>query len=239
VGLFGKPSNINNVKTLAYVPQIILKGGDWFASIGQDKSKGTAILCLSGDLKYTGLMEVPLGVTMRHVIENMAGGSRSGKRIKALQTGGPLGGVLSGDGMDIALDFEVMAKAGAILGSGGIIAADENTCVVDLTRNLVAFCQYESCGKCFPCRTGMSHLLEVLERICRFEGTAQDLELMQTVGQSMQAGSLCGHGQLGFNPVSSALKFFGPEFDKHLRDKVCPTGRCNEPWHPPVQTRRY
>jgi NADH:ubiquinone oxidoreductase subunit F (NADH-binding) len=239
VGLFGKPSNINNVKTLSYVPQIILKGGDWFASIGQDKSKGTAILCLSGDLKYTGLMEVPLGVTMRHVIENMAGGSKSGKRIKVLQTGGPLGGVLSGESLDIALDFEVMAKAGAILGSGGIIAADESTCVVDLTRNLVAFCQYESCGKCFPCRTGMGHLLEVLERICRFEGTSQDLELMRSVGLSMQAGSLCGHGQLGFNPVSSALKYFGTEFDQHLRDKVCPTGRCKEPWHPPVTTRRY
>ena len=238
VGLFGKPSNINNVKTLAYVPQIVLKGGDWFAGIGQDRSKGTAILCLSGDLVYTGLVEVPLGLTLSQVIYDIAGGVPEGKKLKLLQTGGPLGGVLSGENLDIPLDFEAMAQVGAILGSGGIIAADEDTCVVDLTRNLIAFCQFESCGKCFPCRTGMTHLLEVLERISRLEGTPSDLDLMQTVGQNMQAGSLCGHGQLGFNPVSSALRYFGPEFDQHLKDRTCATGRCRGPWHSPERTRR-
>ena len=238
VGLFGKPSNINNVKTLAYVPQIIDRGGDWFASIGQDRSKGTAILCLSGNLKYTGMVEVPLGITLRQVIHELAGGVPGGKELKLLQTGGPLGGLLSADQLDIPLDFEAMAQAGAILGSGGIIAADEDTCAVDLTRALIAFCQFESCGKCFPCRLGMTHLLEMLERICRFESAPGDLELMRQTGQNMQAGSLCGHGQLGFNPVSSAVRYFGDEFHAHMVEKRCPTGRCLGDRYSPQSTRR-
>ena len=238
VGLFGKPSNINNVKTLAYVPQIIDRGGDWFASIGQDRSKGTAILCLSGNLKYTGMVEVPLGITLRQVIHELAGGVPGGKELKLLQTGGPLGGLLSADQLDIPLDFEAMAQAGAILGSGGIIAADEDTCAVDLTRALIAFCQFESCGKCFPCRLGMTHLLEMLERICRFESEPGDLELMRQTGQNMQAGSLCGHGQLGFNPVSSAVRYFGDEFHAHMVEKRCPTGRCLGDRYSPQSTRR-
>ena len=160
VGLFGKPSNINNVKTLAYVPEIIARGGKWFAGIGQDRSKGTAILCLSGNLNHTGMVEVPLGMTLQEVIYELAGGVPGGKKLKLLQTGGPLGGVLSADQLEIPLDFEAMAQAGAILGSGGIIAADEDTCAVDMTRVLIAFCQFESCGKCFPCRLGMTHILE-------------------------------------------------------------------------------
>ena len=238
IGLFGKPSNINNVKTLAYVPQIVLNGGQWFAGIGQDRSTGTAILCLSGDLSYTGMAEVPMGMTLRQVVEQMGGGVPDGKDLKLLQTGGPLGGVLSADDLDIALDFDAMSKAGAILGSGGLIAASEDACVVDLTRALIAFCQYESCGKCFPCRTGMTHLLEVLERICRMDSTPEDMALMGRVGRSMQAGSLCGHGQLGFNPVSSAVRYFREEFDQHLNDKVCPTGTCPGLWHSPTRVRR-
>ena len=238
VGLFGRPSNINNVKTLAYVPQIILRGGDWFADIGHERSKGTAVLCLSGALEYTGMVEVPLGMTLKQVIFDVAGGVPEGRSLKLLQTGGPLGGVLNADALDIPLDFDAMTKAGAILGSGGIIAADEDTCVVDLTRVLIAFCQYESCGKCFPCRMGMSHLLEVLERICRLEGSPSDLDLMSNVGQNMQLGSLCGHGQLGFNPVSSALRYFEDEFRQHLEERTCPTGRCQDPWHPPEASRR-
>ena len=247
VGVFGKPSNINNVKTLAYVPEIIARGGAWFAGIGtppdRDRgingSSGTAILCLSGDITYTGLVEVPLGVTLRQVLFDMAGGSPGGKRMKLLQTGGPLGGVLSTSdaNLDLALDFDVFRMAGAILGSGGIIVADEDTCVVDLTRNLIAFCQYESCGKCFPCRMGMSHLLEVLERISRLEGTAEDLALMRNIGENMQAGSLCGHGQLGFNPVSSALRYFGDEFEAHIREKRH-TGNCPDRVFSPRLTRR-
>jgi len=238
VGLFGKPSNINNVKTLSYIPQIILNGSDWFANIGSDGSKGTAILCLSGDLVYTGMIEVALGTSLEEVIYDMAGGVPGGEEVKLLQTGGPLGGVLSGKALDITLDFESMAKAGAILGSGGIIAGSNSVCVVNLTRNIIAFCQYESCGKCFPCRTGMSHLLEILERICKFKGKADDLDLLSKVGNNMQAGSLCGHGQLGFNPVASAFRYFPEEFDQHIRDKTCVTGDCYETWYTPARTRR-
>jgi NADH-quinone oxidoreductase subunit F len=238
VGVFGKPSNINNVKTLAYVPEIVSRGGEWFASIGHDRSTGTAILCLSGSLQHTGMIEVPMGINLKEVLYEMAGGVPGGKKLKLVQTGGPLGGVLGVDDIDLVLDFEIFRNAGAILGSGGIIAADEDTCIVDLTRGLIAFCQYESCGKCFPCRMGMSHLLEVLERICRLEGGSEDLELMRSIGENMQAGSLCGHGQLGFNPVASALRYFGPEFDTHIKERRCPTGRCLGPRFSPRQTRR-
>ncbi len=238
VGLFGKPTNINNVKTLAYVPEIISRGGEWFAGIGHEQSTGTAILCLTGDLNYTGMVEVPMGVNLKDVLYEVAGGIPGGKKLKLVQTGGPLGGVLGADNVDLLLDFEVFRNAGAILGSGGIIAADEDTCIVDLTRALIAFCQYESCGKCFPCRMGMSHLLEVLERICRLEGGDEDLALMRDIGENMQAGSLCGHGQLGFNPVSSALRYFGDEFDAHIIDRTCPTGRCLTSRFSPAQTRR-
>ena len=238
VGLFGKPTNINNVKTLAYVPEIVAKGGEWFASIGHDRSTGTAILCLTGALNYTGMVEVPMGLSLSDVLYEVAGGVPGGKQLKLVQTGGPLGGVLGVDNVDLALDFEVFRDAGAILGSGGIIAADEDTCIVDLTRALIAFCQYESCGKCFPCRMGMSHLLEILERICRLEGEPNDLDLMRNIGLNMQASSLCGHGQLGFNPVSSAIKFFGPEFEAHIIGRRCPTGSCAEVKYSPQMTRR-
>ncbi len=247
VGVFGQPSNINNVKTLAYVPEIIARGGQWFAGIGTpadrergiNGSSGTAILCLSGDITYTGLLEVPLGMTLRQVLFDMAGGVPNGKQMKLLQTGGPLGGVLSASdaNLDLVLDFDVFRAAGAILGSGGIIVCDEDTCAVDLTRNLIAFCQYESCGKCFPCRMGMSHLLEILERISRLEGAHEDLALMRSIGENMQAGSLCGHGQLGFNPVSSALRYFGHEFEAHIREKRH-TGNCPELLISPRLTRR-
>ena len=237
-GLFGRPTNINNVKTLAYVPEIMSRGGEWFASIGHERSTGTAILCLSGALNYTGMMEVPLGINLKDVLYEAAGGIRGGKKLKFLQTGGPLGGVLGADNIDIVLDFEVLRNAGAILGSGGIIAADEDACVVDLTRALVAFCQYESCGKCFPCRMGMSHLLEVLERICDLQGEPEDLDLMRRTGENMQAGSLCGHGQLGFNPVSSALRYFPGEFEAHILEHTCPTDVCNGPRFSPDRSRR-
>ncbi len=237
-GLFGKPTNINNVKTLSYVPEIISRGGEWFSSIGHERSTGTAILCLSGALNFTGMMEVPLGINLKDVLYEAAGGIRGGKKLKFLQTGGPLGGVLGADNVDILLDFEALRNAGAILGSGGIIAADEDACVVDLTRALVAFCQYESCGKCFPCRMGMSHILEVLERICDLKGEPEDLDLMRSAGENMQAGSLCGHGQLGFNPVSSALRYFPDEFNAHIIRHECPTGVCLGPRFSPPRSRR-
>jgi NADH:ubiquinone oxidoreductase subunit F (NADH-binding)/(2Fe-2S) ferredoxin len=238
-GLWGRPSNINNVKTLAYAPEIIARGSQWFSSIGVNRSKGTVIICLSGKIRYPGLYEVPMGMTLGQVIEDIGGGVPGGKRLKLLQTGGPLGGVLGPNSMDIRLDFEEMAEAGAILGAGGIIVADEDTCAVDLTRVLVAFCQYESCGKCFPCRLGMTHLLEFLERITRFEGRPDDLELMHSVGRTMKAGSLCGHGQLGFNPIQSALKHFDADFRAHLEERRCPTGGCLQPMIAPRNTRPF
>ena len=238
-GVWGKPSNINNVKTLAYVPEIISRGSEWFSSIGVNRSTGTAIICLSGNITYPGMYEVPMGITLGQVIEDIGGGVPGGKRLKLLQTGGPLGGVLSAESLSINLDFEEMAKAGAILGSGGIIVADEDTCAVDLTRVLVAFCQYESCGKCFPCRLGMTHLLEFVERIARFEGRPSDMELMESVGQTMQAGSLCGHGQLGFNPIKSALVHFEADFRAHLEEGRCPTGSCLRPMLSPRNTRPF
>ena len=239
VGLWQKPSNINNVKTLAYVPEIVAKGGEWFAGIGTEKSTGTAIICLSGDIARPGMIEVPFGMTLRQVVEEMGGGVPNGKRLKLLQTGGPLGGVLSAEQVDIILDFEQMAQAGAILGSGGVIVADENTCAVNLTRNLIAFCQYESCGKCFPCRLGMTHILEILERVTHLQSRPEDMELMHTVGRNMQSGSLCGHGQLGFNPVNSAVNYFGEEFRAHMEEKQCPTGQCQGPFISPAKTRRW
>ena len=238
VGVFGQPTNINNVKTMAYVPEIIARGGEWFAGIGHDKSTGTAILCLSGNLNYTGMVELPMGINLNEVLYEVAGGVPGGKQLSFIQTGGPLGGVLSSGATDLVLDFDIFRTAGAILGSGGIIAADEDTCVVDLTRVLIAFCQYESCGKCFPCRMGMSHMLEVLERICRLEGTPEDLGLMRNIGENMQAGSLCGHGQLGFNPVASALRYFPEQFESHIVDQQCPTGRCRQPQFAPRLSRR-
>ena len=238
VGVWGKPSNINNIKTLAYVPEIIARGGEWFAGIGTERSKGTAILCLSGSILRPGMVEVPMGMTLREALEGLGGGVPDGKSMKLLQTGGPLGGVLSAEKVDIPLDFDAMAQAGAILGSGGIIVADESACAVDLTRLLVAFCQFESCGKCFPCRLGTTHLLEILERICRFETLSNDMELMWSVGRSMAVGSLCGHGQLGFNPVQSAMDYFAGEFTAHVEERRCPAGVCNGEYLTPRHSRR-
>jgi NADH:ubiquinone oxidoreductase subunit F (NADH-binding)/(2Fe-2S) ferredoxin len=236
-GLWQLPSNVNNVKTISYVPEIVMRGGDWYASIGHEKSKGTAVLCFSGAIKYPGMYELPFGMTVRQALHEVAGGPPEGKTIKLLQTGGPLGGVLGASNLDIVMDFEAMAAAGAILGSGGIIVGDASACAVDLTRNLVAFCQFESCGKCFPCRLGMTHILEVVERIARGEGRPGDLELVRTTGQAMASGSLCGHGQLGFNPVQSALRYFPEDFQVHMEERRCPTGACNRPFARPTRTR--
>ena len=238
-GVWGKPSNINNVKTLSYAPAIISRGSEWFSSIGVNRSTGTAIICLNGQVRFPGLYEVPMGLTLGQVIDDIGGGVRGGKRLKMLQTGGPLGGVLSAESMSIHLDFDEMREAGAILGSGGIIVADEDTCAVDLTRVLVAFCQYESCGKCFPCRLGMEHLLEIVERIARCESRPGDMELMRNVGMTMETGSLCGHGQLGFGPIRSAFEHFEDDFRAHIDEGRCPTGSCEGPMLSPKSTRPY
>ena len=239
VGVWGHPSNINNIKTLAYVPEIVRRGAAWFAGIGTEGSKGTAIACLTGHVRYRGMVEVPFGVTIREVVEELGGGDPEGKSVKLLQTGGPLGGLLAAEDMDMVLDFDGMTQAGAMFGSGGLIVANRDTCPVELTRNLMAFCQMESCGKCFPCRLGMSHILEVFERICTFQARPGDRELLEQVGASMKAGSLCGHGQLGFNPVTSALSAYPEEFREHLEERRCATGRCGQPLVSPNASRRW
>ena len=211
-GLWGKPSNINNVKTLSYVPWIIENGANEFKKIGTEKSSGTAIICLSGHINNRGMYEIPFGITLGDLLQNVGGGSSTGKQIKLLQTGGPLGGVLGKEAFDVVMDFDEMAKAGAILGSGGIIVGDQNVDVVDLIRNLVAFNQFESCGKCFPCRLGNTHMLDILDRACNEKSIKGDLDVVKKIGENMKVGSLCGHGQLGYNPISSALKFFDQEF---------------------------
>ena len=238
-GVWGKPTNINNVKTLAYAPSIIANGSEWFSDIGVNKSTGTAIICLSGDIERPGLYEVSMGLTLGQVVNDIGGGVPNGKKLKMLQTGGPLGGLLSAESLSIKLDFDEMREAGAILGSGGIIVADEDTCAVDMTRVLVAFCQYESCGKCFPCRLGMEHLLEIVERIGTFQSRPEDVELMQNVGVTMEGTSLCGHGQLGFGPIRSAFEHFGDDFRVHIEERRCPTGSCLRPMLEIKNTRPY
>ncbi|MYC07193.1 MAG: NADH-quinone oxidoreductase subunit F [Chloroflexi bacterium] len=237
-GVWGKPSTINNVKSLSYAPEIISKGAEWFSSIGVNRSTGTAIVCLSGQVNYPGLYEVPMGLTLGQVVNDLGGGVKNGKKLKMLQTGGPLGGVLGADSLDVHIDFDEMREAGAIFGSGGIIVMDEDTSAVEVTRNLVAFTQYESCGKCFPCRLGMEQLLEVMDRIVRYESRPGDLDLMRNIGNTMEASSLCGHGQLGFGPIRSALQHFESEFVAYIEGKR-PTGSSPRPAISPKNTRPY
>jgi NADH:ubiquinone oxidoreductase subunit F (NADH-binding)/(2Fe-2S) ferredoxin len=237
-GLWQKPSNINNVKSLAYVPQIIARGGEWFKSVGTEKSAGTALICLTGDIERPGLFEIPMGLTIRQVLDDVGGGAPGGKRIKVLQTGGPLGGVLGEEAFDTEIDFDAMSAAGAILGSGGIIVGDEDVNVVDLTRALIAFNQFESCGKCFPCRLGTTHMLETLDRVCMNKAYEEDFALMDRIGTSMKVGSLCGHGQLGYNPILSAVKFFKDEFDDCINKHAGPVGAfADGSMITPTQTR--
>ena len=219
-GLWQKPTNINNVKTLAYVPEIVRNGSGWFKDIGTETTSGTAIVCLSGHITYPGMYEIPMGMTIRDVLEKIGGGVSEGERIKVLQAGGPLNGLLGEDAFDTKIDFDAMSEAGASIGSGGIIVGNETTNVVDLLRNLIAFNQFESCGKCFPCRLGNTHMLEILDRMCQNKAKSTDLALIERVGVSMKAGSLCGHGQLGFNPIASALKYFGDEIEACLAGEL-------------------
>ena len=218
-GLWQKPTNINNVKTISYVPQIIKNGSDWFSSTGTEKSSGTAIVCLSGHITRPGMYEIPMGMTIEEVLDEVGGGSNSDSDIKMLQTGGPLGGK---EAFGTKIDFDEMAKSGAILGSGGIIVCNETVSVVDLIRNLVAFNQFESCGKCFPCRLGNTHMFDVLQRLADSESNPGDMELLERIGKSMKIGSLCGHGQLGYNPISSSLKYFESEIIDSMNNKSEP-----------------
>jgi NADH:ubiquinone oxidoreductase subunit F (NADH-binding)/(2Fe-2S) ferredoxin/Pyruvate/2-oxoacid:ferredoxin oxidoreductase delta subunit len=225
-GLWAKPSNVNNVETYANVPQIILRGAAWYASMGTEKSKGTKTFALAGDVNHTGLIEVPLGINMREVIYDVAGGIRDGKKLKAVQIGGPMGGCLPEDFLDRPIDYESLAQAGTIMGSGGLVVMDEDTCMVDIARFFMEFIQDESCGKCTPCRVGTRRMLEILERICNGDGHEGDIEQLEMLAKNIKSTSLCGLGQGAPNPVESTLKHFRAEYEAHIYEKRCPSKVC-------------
>lgn len=225
-GLWGRPTNINNVETYANVPQIILKGAEWFASMGTEKSKGTKTFALAGDVKNTGLIEVPFGITLREIIFDVGGGIKNDKKFKAVQTGGPMGGCLPEHLLDLPVDYETLGQAGSIMGSGGMIVMDEGTCMVDIARFFLEFIQDESCGKCVPCRVGTHRLLEILEKICDGRGEDGDIEELQELSEQIRRNSLCGLGQGAPNPVVSTLVHFMDEYKAHIYEKRCPAKVC-------------
>jgi NADH-quinone oxidoreductase subunit F len=225
-GLWGKPTNNNNVKSYANVPQIIANGAEWFASIGPQRSPGTAIFALTGKVKNTGLVEVPMGITMGEIVFDIGGGILNGKQFKAVQTGGPLGGCLPASGLNLNVDFDSLRQAGAVMGSGGMIVVDEDTCMVEFSKYFLTFATAESCGKCVPCRIGGKRMLEILTRITEGKGTLEDIDRIEEIARGMQEGSICALGQLTPGPVLSALRYFRDEFVAHIVDKRCPAGVC-------------
>jgi len=225
-GLHGKPTNINNVETWATVPPIILRGAEWFSSIGTQESKGTKVFSLVGKINNTGLIEVPMGITLREIIFEIGGGLPDGKQFKAVQTGGPSGGCIPAELIDLPIDYERLKETGSIMGSGGMIVMDEDTCVVDIARYFTRFTNRESCGKCSACRDGSEALLEILDRICEGEGKEEDIALLEKLGKAIELGSMCGLGQTLPNPVLSTLRYFRPEYEAHIREKRCPAGVC-------------
>lgn len=225
-GLFGRPTLINNVETLANVPVIILKGADWFSSMGTETSKGTKTFALTGEVNNTGLIEVPMGTTLREIIFDIGGGVRNGKKFKAVQIGGPSGGCLTEEHLDIPMDYDNLIKAGAMVGSGGLVVMAEDTCIVEVARFFMNFTQHESCGKCVPCREGTKNMLKILEKIVAGKGEMKDLDLLEELAQTVKDGSLCGLGKTAPNPVLSTLKYFRDEYIAHIKDKKCPAGVC-------------
>ena len=225
-GLYGKPTILNNVETYANVPQIILKGADWFASMGTEKSKGTKVFALGGKINNTGLVEVPMGTTLREVVEEIGGGIPNGKKFKAAQTGGPSGGCIPAEHFDVPIDYDNLIAIGSMMGSGGLIVMDEDNCMVDIAKFFLEFTVDESCGKCTPCRVGTKRLLEILDKITKGQGTLEDIDKMEELSYYIKANSLCGLGQTAPNPVLSTLKFFRDEYVAHVVDKKCPAGVC-------------
>ncbi len=225
-GLWMKPTLINNVETYANVPAIILKGADWFASVGTERSKGTKVFALTGQVGNTGLIEVPMGTTLRQVVFDIGGGIRGGGRFKAVQIGGPSGACLTEQHLDLPLDYDSLASVGAMIGSGGLVVMDENTCMIETARFFLEFTCRESCGKCPPCRLGTRRMLQILERITRGEGEEGDLAKLESLASGMKVGSLCGLGQTASNPVVSTLRYFRGEYEAHIREKRCPAGVC-------------
>ena len=225
-GIFGRPTTINNVKTISYVPHVLEMGAEAFAAIGTENASGTAMLSLSGHINKPGIAEIPVGINLAGVIENVAGGIRGGKQVKALQCGGPLGGIMPAAEMDMPAEFQAMTAKGSPLGSGGILVLDEDTCIVDVVKNIAEFIDAESCGKCFPCRKGATHISRLLATITEGYGQEDDLAKMQNVGTSMVQGSLCGLGQLAPGVLNNAIRYFRAEFEEHINDKFCRTGSC-------------
>ena len=226
-GLFGRPTLINNVETLANVPVIMLKGADWFAQMGTETSKGTKTFALTGEVNNTGLIEVPMGTTLREIIFDIGGGIRGGKKFKAVQIGGPSGGCLTEEHLDLPMDYDSLIKAGAMVGSGGLVVMAEDTCMVEVARFFMNFTKNESCGKCVPCREGTKNMLKILEKIVKGKGTMEDLEILEDLAYTVKDGSLCGLGKTAPNPVLSTLKYFKDEYIAHIKDHKCPAGVCS------------
>jgi len=227
-GLWEKPTVINNVETYANLRHILLNGADWFAAMGTAKSKGTKVFALSGNVNNTGLVEVPMGITLREIVYEVGGGIPGDKALKAVQTGGPSGGCIPAEYLDTPIDYESLAELGSIMGSGGLIVLDENTCMVNMAKFFLEFCVEESCGQCSPCRIGLKQMLMVLERITRGEGTMEDLDDLERMSHTIKATSLCGLGQSAPNPVLSTLKYFREEYEAHIRERRCPALVCTD-----------
>ena len=225
-GLFGKPTVLNNVETYANIPQIILKGVDWFTSMGTATSKGTKVFALGGKIQNTGLVEVPMGTTLREVVYDIGGGIPNGKKFKAAQTGGPSGGCITAENLDVPIDFENLMAIGSMMGSGGLIVMDEDSCMVDIARFFLEFTVDESCGKCTPCRVGTKRMLELLDKIIEGNGTLEDIDKLEELANYIKSASLCGLGQTAPNPVLSTLRYFRDEYIAHVVDKKCPAGVC-------------
>ncbi len=225
-GLFGKPTIINNVETFANIPQIILNGAEWFSSMGTEKSKGTKVFALGGKIINTGLVEIPMGTTLREIIYEIGGGIPSGKEFKAAQTGGPSGGCIPSSHLDTPIDYDSLTAIGSMMGSGGLIVMDEDNCMVDVARYFLDFTVDESCGKCPPCRIGTKRMLEILERIVSGRGEDGDIEKLEFLGENIKNAALCGLGKTAPNPVLSTLKYFRDEYEAHIHDKKCPAGHC-------------
>ena len=225
-GLWDKPTNINNVETYANVPVILRKGADWYTGIGTEKSKGTKVFALTGKVKNTGLAEVPMGITMRQIIFDIGEGIQNDKKFKAVQIGGPSGGCLPSELLDLPIDYDSLVQAGAMMGSGGLVVMDEETCMVDVAKFFLNFTQSESCGKCTPCREGTKRMLEILTRITEGKGQMEDIDLLERLGNVIKSTALCGLGQTAPNPVLTTLKYFRAEYEAHIKDKKCPAGAC-------------
>ena len=227
-GLWEKPTVLNNVETLANISQIILKGSSWFTNIGTEISKGTKVFALTGDVNNVGLVEVPIGTTLGTIIHDIGGGISEGKRFKAAQIGGPSGGCIPAEYLNVPIDYDTIKKLGAIMGSGGLIVMNEDKCAVDIARFFMDFCQEESCGKCTPCREGTKRMLEVLTNICEGKGKEGDIEFLEEIGEVIKDASLCGLGQTAPNPVLTTLRYFRDEYETHIQHKRCPAGVCRD-----------